>query len=326
MDTVANEIKRFVKGSPMLYSTAKAISNFPRAATTEMRCWPIWLRGKVQEVQGSKMYLDVYEKDRSLRRTFRAYAINRVHEEATTRLFKTLVRRGDVVLDLGANLGYFTMLAARQVGPEGRVYAFEPEPRNYACLRRNLDLNGYSNVIARQCAVADKPGFVKLFICPYDTGHHTIRSYDGIAAYRPDYVDRKKASVDVEQVRLDSLLEGREQHVDVIKMDVEGAEALALDGMQGVLTRSPNLVMVVEFFPLLIKNMGHSPDEFVRRLLDEFGFAMWVVEEDYCMSGQSVTEGLLRVHSVDQLMGLCKGTSDHLNLILEKSDSHESRL
>lgn len=80
------------------------------------------------------MYVNVWEKDPSMRRTFRAYAANLVHEESTTELFKKIVRPGSIVADLGANIGYFTLLAARLAGKDGHVYAFEPEPRNYSYL------------------------------------------------------------------------------------------------------------------------------------------------------------------------------------------------
>jgi len=256
-----------------------------------------------------------------MRRTFRAYAVNRVHEESTTALFRRILKEGDVVIDLGANIGYFTLLAAKLVGREGKVYAFEPEPRNYQYLTKNIQLNGYDNAVALQKAVADKPGKVKLFICPYDTGHHTIQKYDGIQAYRPDFLDEKKEFVEVEQVRLDDFLRGKATKVNVIKMDVEGAEMLALAGMEELIKENKNLTMLVEFFPLLIKEMGQSPKEFVRRLLEDFHFKMYVVEHDYSMKDRVPWEAQLRISSVDQLMSLYKERNDHFNLYLERSEA-----
>ncbi len=280
-----------------------------------------WRSKTVMEIQGSKMYVDVFHPDLSMRRTFRAYAMKKVHEEATTALFCKVVKSGDVVVDLGANIGYFTLLAAKLVGESGKVYSFEPEPRNYQYLVRNIELNGYRNVVAVQKAVADKPGTVKLFICPYDTGHHTIQKYDGIQAYRPGFVDAKKEFVEVEQVRLDDYLRGKTEKVDLIKMDVEGAEMLALAGMEEVIRKNKNLIMLVEFFPLLIKEMGQSPEEFARRLLCDFQFRMSVVGRDYSMKNRTPNEDHLRIKRVEQLMSLCKERNDHFNLYLEKSES-----
>ena len=279
-----------------------------------------WRNQNVIEIQGSKMYVNVFDPDPSMRRTFRAYAINKVHEESTTALFCKIVKEGDVVVDLGANIGYFTLLAAKLVGKKGKVYAFEPEPRNYQYLIRNIQLNGYDNVVALQKAVADKPGKIKLFICPYDTGHHTIQKYDGIQAYRPDFVDEKKEFVEVDQVCLDDFFKNITTKINVIKMDVEGAEMLALAGMEQLIRENKNLIMLIEFFPLLIKEMGQSPEKFARRLLEDFHFKMYVVEHDYSMRDRVSREDQLRMRSVDQLMGLCKERNDHFNLYLDKSE------
>lgn len=270
------------------------------------------------EVQGSKMYVNVFDSDPSMRRTFRTYALKRTHEEATTALFCKVVKKGDVVVDLGANIGYFTLLAARLVGKEGKVYAFEPEPRNYNYLLKNIQLNGYGNVVAVQKAVADKPGLVKLFICPYDTGHHTIQQYGGIKEYRPELAGDKKEFVEIETVRLDDFFEEIATPINVIKMDVEGAEMLALSGMEQIIRENENLAMFVEFFPLLIREMGQSPEEFTRRILEDFHFTLFVVGRDYSMHDKLFSEGYLRINTVDELMSLCKGRNDHLNLYLRK--------
>jgi len=277
-----------------------------------------WQNKDVVEVQGSKMYVNVFDPDPSMRHTFRHYALKHVHEESTTALFCKVVKKGNVVVDLGANIGYFTLLAARLVGKEGKVYAFEPEPRNYGYLLKNIQLNGYDNVVAVQKAVADKPGTLKLFICPYDTGHHTIQKYGGIKAYRPDFVDDKKEFVEVETVSLDDFFKGIATPISIIKMDVEGAEMLALSGMERVIRENENLAMFVEFFPLLIREMGQSPEEFARRILEDFHFTVFAVGHDYSMHDKLFSEGCLRIDTVSELMNLCKGWNDHLNLYLKK--------
>lgn len=278
----------------------------------------LWPSTNVVEVQGSKMFVDVFDPDPSMRRTFRAYAVNRVHEEYTTRLFRKIVKEGDVVIDCGANIGYFTLLFAQLVGKKGKVYSFEPETRNYKYLLRNIQLNGYHNVVISQKAVADKPGKVKLFFCPYDTGHHTIQQHGGIQAYRPEFVDEKKEFFEVDQESLDDFFKEIPTPVNVIKMDVEGAEMLALAGMEQLIKRSKKLIMLIEFFPLLIREMGQSPEAFARRLLEDFDFTVFVVEHDYSMD-KVLSEDRLRISSVNQLMRLCTERNAHLNLFLEKS-------
>lgn len=94
----------------------------------------LWPEKNILEIQGSKMYLNFSDKSPSIRHAFQAYALSRIHEANTTRIFQRVVKEGNTVVDLGANIGYFTLLAARLAGKDGHVYAFEPEPRNYSYL------------------------------------------------------------------------------------------------------------------------------------------------------------------------------------------------
>ncbi len=285
-----------------------------------------WTHGNIIEIQGSKMYVDVSHPDPAMRRTFRQYALKRIHEEATTALFRQIVKEGDVVIDAGANIGYFTLLAANIVGKGGRVYSFEPEPRNYEYLCKNIGLNDYNHVVAVQRAVSNKPGKVRLFICPYDTGHHTIQQFGGIRSYNPQLAGEKEEYVEIEAVRLDDFFKDKITPINVIKMDVEGAEMLALGGMENIINSNKNLIMFIEFFPLLIKEMGQSPQEFIRRILEDLHFTLFVVERDYSMSDKRFTDGLLQVNTVDQLMDLCKGWRDHLNLYAVRSTTNTEHI
>lgn len=300
------------------------IGKIPGLLVVYDRLFPLfWTEETILDVQGSKMYLNVRDKDPNMRKTFRAYALNRIHEESTTELFEKVVKDGDVVVDLGANIGYFTLLAAKLVGKNGEVYSFEPEPRNFSFLKKNIELNDYRQVVANQKAIAEGPGTVKLYICHYDTGHHTINQYGGIKAYRPDFTEDKKEFVEIEKLALDDFLKDKKQPVDVIKMDVEGAEMLALSGMDRILREGKNLKMFIEFFPLLIKEMGGSPEEFARRLLEEYHFSMFVIGEDYSMHDYVTNKKYLKINSVDELMNLCKGETDHVNLFLRKGGAND---
>jgi len=280
-----------------------------------------WPENDILEVQGSKMYLNIHDKSHGM--TFRYYAVNRIHEEFTTILFKKVVNEGDIVVDCGTNIGYFTLLAAKLTGKKGKVYSFEPEPKNFNFLLKNIELNSYDNVFAAQKAVSDRAGTVKLYICPYDTGHHTINQYGGIKEYRPDFIDNKKDFIEIEAVSLDDYFKDLNQPINVIKMDVEGAELLALSGMNRIIHESKNLKMFVEFFPLLIREMGGSPEEFVRRLLEDYQFSIFVIGHDYSMHDNSSNKAYLKINSVDEIMNICKGKNDHINLFLMKSEDKD---
>ncbi|MFH1671324.1 MAG: FkbM family methyltransferase [Candidatus Portnoybacteria bacterium] len=280
-----------------------------------------WPYPEIIEIQGSKMYINVREKDPEMRKTFRTYAFDRIHEESTTNLFKKTIKKGDVVVDLGANIGYFTLLAAKLAGKEGKVYSFEPEPRNYNYLLKNIGLNGYKNILAMQKAVSDRNGTTKLYVCPYDTGHHTINQQEGIEDYRHGRQGEVTA-IDIETVALDDFLKDKENSVNVMKIDVEGAEMLALSGMDRILKENKDIKIFVEFFPLLIRKMGSSPEEFIRRLLEDYHFSIFIIGSEYSMGNSE--RDYLKINNSEEIMNFCKGEQDHLNLFLERTNAHGS--
>jgi FkbM family methyltransferase len=273
-----------------------------------------WPYENIIIIQGSKIYINPKEESYSMRKTLEAYANNLIHEKATTDLFEKAVKNGDVIIDLGANIGYFSLLAAKLVGENGRVYSFEPEPKNFSYLKKNIEINNYNWVEPFQKAVSDKNGKTKLFICEYETGHHTINQNEGIKAYRPQAKVNPDNFVEVETVALDDFFKDKGFRIDVIKMDVEGAELLALGGMDKILRANQNIKLFVEFFPLLMEKMGSSPHEFIRKFLKDYGFSIFVIPDDYnAMSGK-----MKEIKSVEEIIDFRKETADHINLFIYK--------
>src|SRR5207253_6545315 len=97
-----------------------------------------------------------------------------VWEPLETYLVERRVREGDVVLDIGANIGYYTLVFAELVGDSGRVFAFEPEPANFALLSENTGLNGRANVTLVNAAVADAGGRLPLYLAGENKGDHRL--------------------------------------------------------------------------------------------------------------------------------------------------------
>lgn len=188
-----------------------------------------------------------------------------VYEPFETDLFLKEIKTGQTVVDVGANIGYYTLLAARLVGPEGKVYAFEPDPTNFALLQKNVEANGYQNVVLVNKALSNKNGKTKLFINPANRGDHRVYdSGDG------------RESREIEMVTLDSHL-GKKK-VNFIKMDIQGAEPLALEGMKKTIKASKGLKLITEFSPDSIKLCGSDPRKYLADL-QALGFQLSEISE-----------------------------------------------
>jgi FkbM family methyltransferase len=169
-------------------------------------------------------------------------ALRALHRgSAEKRLYLSLIRRGDVVLDIGANVGYFTMLFSDLVGKKGEVHAFEPIPGTFRELSRNMRrFPGYRNVYLNCAALGDKSNRTKMFLPGSDAGQaalvcHRDGSWEG-ASISP---------IDVEMIRLDEYAVHLPR-MDFVKCDVEGAELLVLLGGQSTLRRlHPRLLLEV---------------------------------------------------------------------------------
>jgi FkbM family methyltransferase len=151
------------------------------------------------------------------------------YELPTQRVFKSLIKPGDVIFDVGAMVGFFTLLSSRLTGPQGRVVAFEPLPRNLTYLDRHLDLNDVPNVTVVRAAVYSSGGEVAF--TPADLPSMGRISEEG--------------SLTVRSVRLDDLVsKGQIAPPNLIKMDIEGGEVEALSGAKDVLgSARPSIVL-----------------------------------------------------------------------------------
>jgi len=177
-----------------------------------------------------------------------------VWEENETHWFTRFVGPGDTVIDIGANVGYYTVLASQLVGDQGRVYAFEPEPTAFALLEQNVRVSGARNVVLEQKAVSNENGTLQLFLAAVNKGDHRIYQTDD------------RAAIDVEAVRLDDYLAGIGGAIDFVKIDTQGAEALIIAGMDDTIRDNPGIVMAVEFSPQALQELGTSGEEFLARL------------------------------------------------------------
>jgi FkbM family methyltransferase len=187
-------------------------------------------------------------------------------EPFTVQLFRAHVRQGMAVVDIGAYLGYYTLLAARGAGSTGRVHAFECDPVNHRFLLHNLRLNGFREAVTTSSsALSDRAGTVPFFIRGRDLSVGSLWQETGASAV-----------VEVASTTLDQELGG--EPVDVLKMDIEGGETRALEGMSATIASSPNLVMFVECNPHALAATGSSAGELIARLR-ALGFGVTEIDE-----------------------------------------------
>jgi FkbM family methyltransferase len=250
------------------------------------------------DIQGSKMYVNT--QDKGLVPSLLVYG---VYEKYESELFKKLIKPGMLVVDIGANIGYYSLIAAKLVGNNGRVYAFEPEPNNYNLLVKNIKINNLANIIPIQKAVSNKRGNIKLFLDKVNLAAHSF-SENNIPI-------QKEGFVEVEALTLDEFFENttKNSKVDFIKLDTQGAEGLVVEGSTGILS-SNNLKIVMEFWPYGLKNMGTDPLRLLHKL-QNFGFRIKLIDEvSQCMKDIEIMEIVRRY-------GDAKNT-DYINLFLEK--------
>jgi FkbM family methyltransferase len=175
-----------------------------------------------------------------------------VFEPEETLLFRELARRSQVILDIGANIGYFTLLAARYVPEGGRVVAVEPDRRNADLLSESVALNGYVNVDIERIAIGDASGSATIF--------RDRRNRGGTSLFASNIAEPLGSDV-VPMTTVDQLVEEKSlERVDLIKIDVQGAEGLVLEGARTTLERWHPTV-VFEYWPTGLSASGRSESQ-----------------------------------------------------------------
>jgi FkbM family methyltransferase len=165
----------------------------------------------------------------------------RFHDEGNTRYFLDNIRPGDIVFDIGAHMGYFSLLARHLVGPTGQVHSFEPAPRTFATLQENM--GHYPNVTLNNQAVSDAPGTLRL--CDYGAiapAYNKIEtagvSYDEMLSKLPHTIR------EIPAVTIDDYCRSKQISPDFMKIDAEGAEAAIVRGMRQTLAdHKPSLIL-----------------------------------------------------------------------------------
>lgn len=170
------------------------------------------------------------------------------------RVMEDQLSKGDTVIDIGAHLGYFSLMGRREVGPEGAIYAFEPHPESFELLSRNISDNKFSNITVENELLAESRNEILL-----DDSDKSIRAT----------ISQKDSGTGHKMMSLpfDEYAKKHKVKPDFVKMNAEGAELSIIKGMNKVLADThPYLLM--EVHPHLIENQGGDPEELVDILTD----------------------------------------------------------
>ena len=189
----------------------------------------------------------------------RSIYLTGVYEPEATHFISSRIKLGMTVLDIGADIGYYTLLFAKHVGSKGRVYAFEPIPKAKCYLDKNISMNGLDNVRTFGFALFDKSDMVCL-------EEPLTKSQINPSKRR---LSRNDIQVETKVFDEWKLKEGVD-NVDLVKLDVEGAELNVLRGMKNTLERQ-NPRILIELHPNQLKSFGSSPSDIIR-FLSEFGY------------------------------------------------------
>lgn len=170
-------------------------------------------------------------------------------ESGTRLLIQRIIKPGDTFIDVGANVGMHTLAAAIAMRGRGRIIAFEPFPTTHDLLRKSIWINGHADIVeTHQAAVSNREGAQSLFLGA-TSGHHSLFQLNeaNVPTAPP---------VEVPLVRLDTVLDA-DISIDLIKIDVEGAELDVLESAKSIILKSPNIALIVEFGFSHLQRTGH---------------------------------------------------------------------
>jgi len=211
-------------------------------------------------------------------------------EPGTRILIQRMLEPGSTFVDVGANIGMHTLAAAHAMAGSGRIIAFEPFAPTHALLRKTIWMNGFSAIVeTHQSAASNHSGTQTLFLGA-TSGHHSLYEL------QPSNLQDSPSTVDVALVRIDDVIPAGVT-VDLMKIDVEGAELQALEGASRTITNNRDIALIVEFGGSHIQRSGHTPDDWLGAF-ERFGLEFGVIDSE---SGKLETWPRQRLDSTESV-------------------------
>lgn len=200
------------------------------------------------EIAGLNQPLQLWLHDTRDQHVSRDIAANGIWEAYETRLVIERLKPGDCFVDVGANIGYYTAIAADRLGNSGDIIAFEPDPDNVELLQKNMRENGFDCVDIVAAGLSDSDRHAVLFRSATNFGDHQI--YDNGDG-------RESCSIDL--VNGSEYLQGKVAAINLLKIDTQGAESQVIGGLLPILKQSgKQLSIIIEFWPYGLRKAGSS--------------------------------------------------------------------
>ena len=209
------------------------------------------------EIDGFKIYTGENDDD-----NFTIYGFEQ-HKDLIM-LIQKYVRKGDTVLDIGANVGKVSLILSRQVGDTGKVYSFEPESNNFELLKKNIEVNNFRNITPLKYAVTDKNEKSFLRISGACTTHQVCN-------------DTNDETEEIETICIDEYF--KEQKIDFMKIDAEGSEPRIIQGMKETVRINPHLKFIIEYNARILESLNIDKKKYIDELTS-LGFSIYDTMRD----------------------------------------------
>ena len=200
------------------------------------------------EYEGSKLYLD--KKDDHF------FSTNPEQIIPEMQVLKKLIKQNDILIDVGANIGFYTLNFEKLIGENGKIFAFEPEPDNFKLLEKNIIENKLNNhVKVFHKAVSNKKGISNLLIGPTSGTNSLVESFN-----------TNDKIVEVDTIVLDEFFSDFEHEINFVKIDTEGHDAKVLQGMQKIIQKNQNIKIMTEFVPEFLERSDSNSENYIELL------------------------------------------------------------
>lgn len=204
-----------------------------------------------------------------------------------TNVFMNMVKDGMNIIEIGTNIGYYSVIFASKIGESGKLFAFEANPRIFDMLYQTIEVNGFLNRVELvNKAVTDSSGNISFSMLK---NHHGSGS---IVTFSDEHLERSREEVEtinVDTISLDEYFNNRDINIDIIKIDAEGSEPYIFDGMRKLINDNPNMIIICEFNQALISGAKRDPRKFLEQV-EQHGFPLRYIDSSSNIMNISIEE------------------------------------